>query len=206
MEEQTEGLELSEKDQADIIQLFGEPSAEDPHEPAPEPPSYHTILEVWREALRPAAELAHEKVTPQYASKMVASYAGLSYAQVQQLHDRYFAKIEALAQVLLAEIDSDPDALSHLSPEEDALENAAHYKNILRDWQLTLLDWELAWTTTDQDAVVELAAISEVHKMFFGPVGMTAYLDNIRFEFTEADQEALAAALEEHRLAGVNGE
>ena len=78
-------------------------------------------------------------------------------------------------------------------------ENSGHYKNLLMTWQLAFLAWELAWECTDPHAVAELAAISEVHKLFFSDTGITAYLDNIRFQYTEADRDDLTAALNELR-------
>ena len=206
-EEYTESIELSEQDQADIIQLYGEPDGG----PAGEIPAYHTILEVWRAVLEPAAELAKEKVTPQYASKMVATYAGLTLADCKDLQASYYAKIGQLAEILDLEIKSDPDCLSYSEPEDDAEENAYHYKGLLLTWQQLFLQWELEWTCTDEGAGVELAAISEVHKLFFGQTGLTQHLDNIRLEYTEDDQAELAEALQEQRdqfvtTEAVNGE
>jgi hypothetical protein len=63
-------------------------------------------------------------------------------------------------------------------------------------WQITVLGWELDWDCMDPDAPAELAAISEVHTMFFGEVGLTALLDEIPFEFTDMHREALALALQ----------
>lgn len=167
-----------------------------------EPPAFHPVLEVWREVLKPAALEAQKKVTPQWASRMVASYSCLTFADMNQMRDRYFGKIAQLAAIVDLEIATDSDCLSYDKPEDDAAENAAHYKNILLQWQLQFLQWELEWDTVDPHAAVELAAISEVHKMFFGQTGLTAFLDNIKFEYTEADQADLADALYELRGEG----
>jgi hypothetical protein len=183
-----ESIEFTERDEADLTKLLDG-----------EEPSYHTVLEVWREVLSNGPDLAKEKVTPQWASKMVATYNEVSFADMEELQKRYFEKIGALAAVLAYEIGTDSDCLTHGDAATDALENAAHYKNVLRDWQLMFLQWELDWNTLDKGAGVELAAISEAHKMFFGPVGLTAYLDSINFEFNEADQAELADALYELR-------
>lgn len=185
MTEPVESIEMSTKDEEDLQKLLSEGTE----------PEFHPVLEVWREVLRPAAELAKEKVTPQWASKMVATYPKVEFADMELMQHLYFSKIGELAEVLDAEIATDKDCLTYRSAEEDAEENSDHYKNLLRDWQLTFMQWELDWETTSPTAPVELAAISEVHKMFFGQTGLTAYLDNIKFEFTEEDSTNLAESL-----------
>lgn len=160
-------------------------------------PSYHTILEVWREVLRPAKDEKDSKVTPAWANRVVASYQDLCFQDMVDYRDAYFAKIIQLADILDYVISQDGDALSYATPAEDREHNSVHYKNLLLLWQQAVLQWELDWDCTDLNAGVEVAAISEVHKMFFGETGLTAHLDNIQFEFTEDDQAVLAEALEQ---------
>lgn len=181
---------------------FGEPESvqgEVLSEEILEAPSYHTILEVWREVLKPAAQEATKNVTAGWANRILSAYHGLEFKNMVLFRDRYFAKLEQLFQLVLDEIATDADCLSYGTPEEDREENAQHYKNLLRSWQLAILQWELDWDCTAPDAAIEVAAISEVHKMFFGQQGITAFLDNIQLEFTEEDQQELADALEELR-------
>lgn len=169
-------------------------------------PSFHTVLEVWREVLKPAADEALKPPAPAWGNKMVASYQEVKFAHLRILRDRYFGKIGELLDIVKAEIATDDDALSYDTPEEDAVENAHHYRNILLQWQLQILQWELEWDCEDEFAAVEIAAIAEVHKMFLGQQGLAAFLDNIKFEFTEADQAELSAALEEFRQTYEPGE
>lgn len=183
-------IEFSPKDIEDLDTLD---SVEVPE------PSFHTVLEVWREVLKPAAAEATKRVTPAWASRIVAAFVGVTFADMEIFRDSYFGKLQQLYAILLDEIASDGDCLSYATVEEDATENGHHYKNLLLNWQLAVLQWELDWETTSGDAAVELAAISEVHKMFFSENGIVAYLDSINFEFTEADQAELHAALEELR-------
>lgn len=183
-------LPLTAQDEADLATLDEHGLA------APGEVNYHTILEVWREILKPAATEAAKKVTPQYASRIVASYTGVSFADMAEMQYRYYAKILTLAALLDAEIATDADCLTYGTPEEDVAENALHYKNLLRDWQVRFMEWELAWDCTDPFAAVELAAISETHKAFFGQTGLTQFLDNIKLEYTEEDQAEMAALLE----------
>jgi hypothetical protein len=191
---------LTEQDQADLAQLYGEPDGV-------EAPQFHPILEVWAKVLEPAAAEGRKPVTPQWANRMVAEYRELRFCDTPQLRDYYFGKIGVFNRILLDEIASDPDCLSYATPEEDVAENSHHYKNLLLTWQMQMVQWEIEWDPTADDAGIELAAISEIHKMFFGQMGLTAFLDNIKFEFTEDDQAQLAEALNDVKIsAGVAGE
>jgi hypothetical protein len=42
-----------------------------------------------------------------------------------------------------------------------------------------------------------VAALSEVHSMFFSPEGVTGLLDQINFQFTDADRQLLQEELQE---------
>ena len=162
-----------------------------------EAPTYRTILEVWKEVLRPARDEMSAKVLPQYAQRIISSYVGISFSDMEVFRDRYYSKILDLAEILDEEIASDPECLHHHTPEEDVEHNREHYFNLILHWQMALLQWEMDWETTDPYAAVEMAAISEVHKMFFGQTGFIQFLDNINFEFTEDDQRLLSSELEE---------
>jgi hypothetical protein len=158
-------------------------------------PSFHTILQVWQEVLRPAQAAASEQITPQWASRICGKYTQLEFSDMPQFRDRYFGKIAELEGVLHAIIEADDEALNQTTPEEDAQYNAGNYITALTQWQITLLGWELDWDCTDPAAAAELAAISEVHTMFFGDVGLTSLLDQINFEFTDLHRDALGLAL-----------
>jgi hypothetical protein len=185
---------LSEQDEADLARLHSEPDG------IPNPVQ-HTVLEVWAHTLAPAEQLAKQPVSPQYASKMLQSYPGLTYASTQQVHDRYFEMNAVLRGILEAEIATDDECLTYLDdPLLDKVENSKHYRNIIRDWQLQFLRWELEWDCASDDAAVELAALGETHKMFFGDQGLLPFLESIKFEYTEDDQRQMYEALEELRV------
>lgn len=160
---------------------------------------YHTILEVWREVLKPAHTERLKKITPQWANRICTNYRELNFADMLEFRDRYFDKIHELEDVLAAEIETDDECLNLTTPEEDAEHNGHHYLNVLTNWQKTFLTWELEWDCADPDASIELAAISEVHRMFFDQNGLTALLDQIQFQFTDADRDLLAAELQDLR-------
>lgn len=162
---------------------------------------YHSILEVWREVLKPAHTERKTKITPQWANRICTTYRELAFADMLEFRDRYFDKIAELESILLAEISSDDECLNVVTPEEDVEQNSHHYMNVLIDWQKAFLAWELAWDCADPDASIELAAVAEVHRMFFDQNGLTALLDQIKFVFTDDDRDLLAAALQELRDA-----
>lgn len=168
---------------------------------ANETPAYHAILEVWKAILAPAAEEALKKVTPQWANRICTTYREVDFADMGEFKARYFGKIAELEGILLAEIASDDECLNVLETTEDVERNTHHYINVLTDWQKTFLQWELDWDWADVNAPVELAAIAEVHRMFFDANGITTLLDQINFEFTDADRDVLAAELEDLRAS-----
>lgn len=183
-----ETFELSEQDEADLQSLVDVPDVQ-----------YHSLLEVWRELLTPAGGEATKRVQPGWASRITGMYPQIKMQQMTIFRDNYFSKIEELKHILMLEIENDPDALQHLTPESDAEENRHHYTNLLLQWQMQILSWELNWIADDELSAVELGAISEVHKMFFAETGVTAYLDNIGFQFDELDQADMSVLLNDLR-------
>jgi hypothetical protein len=159
--------------------------------------AYSPILKMWREILLSSKTVRKERITPQWATRIVSTHADLGFADMPHYRDLYYAKLDELLDGLQAELDTDENWDSATTPEEDAEQNNLHYLNVIISWQKTILSWELDWNCEQHDAAIELAAISEVHKMFFGSVGLTSLLDQIDFEFTETAQELLRAELEE---------
>lgn len=80
---------------------------------------YHTILEVWREVLRPAASEQTKRITPQWATRVIGTYHGITYADMPAFRELYFGKILHLAGILDDEIASDDECLNLTSAEED---------------------------------------------------------------------------------------
>jgi hypothetical protein len=180
---------LSEQDEADLAKLLEEkPEME-----------YHPVLRVWQEILKQDNLDANMDITMQWANGIVAQYQGIGFGDMPMYRDRYFELVGQMVDILDFEISTDEDCLTYTTPEEDRVENAHHYKNLLRDWQCLFLRTELEWDCTSPRAAVDIAALAEVHKVFFGQQGLTGHLEAIKFEFTEADQEHLAEALTELR-------
>jgi hypothetical protein len=159
-------------------------------------PTFHTLLEVWRAVLGPAREaLRSDPITPQWAVRMVNTYPQVTFRDTPAINTMFLVIVGELSQILDEEIASDDQCLKWGSAEEDRENNSQHYKDLLTDWQVHMLRRELEWDPRDEDAAVMLAAMSEVHNMFFGEKGLVAHLESIKFEFTEDDQEELGQAL-----------
>lgn len=158
---------------------------------------YTPVLNVWREILEASKEVRKERITPQWASRVCSMYAEVTFDAMPDYRDLYYDKLDQLVEVLQTEIDTDDECLKHSSPEEDKEKNSFHYLNIIIGWQKTILSWELDWDCTHADAAVDIAAIAEVHKMFFGDTGLSSLLDQINFEFNETAQQLLFAELED---------
>lgn len=155
---------------------------------------YHSILEIWTKVLANADP--DERIQPQWANRIVTTYHGLGFADLPDFQKRFVEMVRTLHAIVVAEYEDDPDALHVTSSEEDAERNSTHYINLLIDWQKQIYYWELVWDTTDPGAASELAAISEVHKMFFAEQGLTALLDRINLQFTDDHRAALSAELD----------
>lgn len=199
-EQPTLDQEIAGTPDSQFTELDGVSIPDSPAELTPEEPEeYHTILEVWKAILSPARESAHDKVTPQWAARMCSKFSQLRYSDMNHFRDRYYALLAELEDTLDAVIAADDECLKVLDATEDAQHNGPHYAQILTDWQILLLGRELDWDCTDEHAAVDLAVVSEIHSILFGPTGMTALLDGIPFEYTDMHHEALALALQEFR-------
>lgn len=160
-------------------------------------PEFHPILKVWLEVLDASKTVRQERITPQWALRVVTTHTGMTFQDMPTYRDMYYQGIDELAEALRTEIDSDDECLNYTSAKEDVESNTFHYINVILSWQKIILTWELQWDVEDDQAAVELAVISDIHKMFFGEVGLTSLLDQINFEFTEDSQDLLRAELEE---------
>ena len=162
-------------------------------------PTYHPILQVWRKVLDNIEDQRAEKVTPQWATRITSTYREVNFADMLEVQTRLYDKLEQLRDLLDVEIGKlDHPFESITSAAEDLEFYEKHYKALLREWQLAFLGWELDWDCTDQHAAADIAAFGEVYTMIFGNQsrpGLTAYLDNIKLEITEADQAETIEAL-----------
>lgn len=165
-------------------------------EGASEGKPYNPLIKIWDAVLQPAVAGRGESPTPQWCNKMITQYPGLEYKDMRRFRDDFFDKIEAMHRIVREVVDEDPEALNVIDMEEDRTLNHTHYKRVLTDWQRTVLLWELEWDCEDPKAAIQIGTISEIHRMFIAEQGLVTMLDQISFEFTEADQAELAEDLE----------
>lgn len=159
---------------------------------------YHTIAELWSKVLVPARHEQHARVTPQLATRLVQTYAEVTYAQTAKYMPLFHEKVIGLLEILENTLDeaAHDEALNVTSAEEDAAQNRQMYIQIITDWQEQMLRWEMEWTPDTPDAGLKVAILSEVHKMFFEQNGIISLLDHINFEFTDDDRTRLTENLE----------
>lgn len=162
---------------------------------------YHTILEIWQKVIAPGRTERHKPIAPQWSVRIITQYPGIGFTDMPQFRDLYFDKIQELEMILEASIEEDPECLTPTTAEEDVEANGARYIRIITDWQKAALLWELGWDPQMPTAAIEVAAISEVHKMFFAQEGLITLLDQINLEFTDENRQALSDELEEMKAA-----
>lgn len=181
--------ELSEQDKADLEALYGEQ----------EEASYHSILQVWAEIMKPENIEANKGVTLQWATMICGMYPQMTYALVPEFHDCYFHLLEQAAQRVRDKIAENDDCLKVYNAEEDVATNGTLYKELLFEWQLDLQAMELDWNPAEPHAAAVVAALGEVQKFLFGDRGLTGHLEVIKLEFTDVDQTELREALDRQR-------
>jgi hypothetical protein len=181
--------ELTEQDKADLRDLYGEQ----------EEATYHSILQVWAEIMKPENIEANKGITMQWSTMICGMYPLMDYGHMQAFHDKYFALLEDAAQRVRDKIADNEDCLSVYNAEEDVAANGTLYKELLFEWQLDLQAVELEWSSSDPDAPATVAALGEVQKFLFGERGLTGHLEVIKLEFTDVDQTELREALDEQR-------
>lgn len=177
----------------DTIEDLQLPLEETPAAPA----NYRSVLEMWDKVLEPVFSSALEKPQPGWATGMVRRHVGLTLASTVQLHELFHTRVKELKQILSQAIEAHPDALTVKSADQDLDDNFEIYKQLLMDWQLQYVTWEHTVDLTSDGAAVQIAALSELHTMFFSETGVVAHLSSIGFDqvFTEEHQAELAQAL-----------
>lgn len=165
--------------------------------------THRPILRVWAELLSNAEADRETKISPQWATKVVQSYAGIDFDAVSTVHDYFYDNIEELRQILLSELETvEPGKLSAITDAKtDAEELYEHYLNVLLNWQLAFTQWEKDWDIELACPAEDLAAIGLTHNMFLGQTGLVNLLGTISLDIAEDDlafiQESLMAAAEE---------
>jgi len=188
MSENTENVEMSAADEADLQLLLENP-----------PPAKRTLLETWRLLLANMEASAKERVSPGLANRIVSTWPKLSFQDVPRYYELYYELMLEMRELLHTEISVDPDALKNV--DDDAVDNAGRYRNLLLCWNVAVVRWEHEWDAADPESHILLAAIADATQFYIGQQGIVAHLDQIGFALDEADQQALAAQLAEIKAA-----
>lgn len=162
-------------------------------------PKYHPVLEVWLQVLTSAENISKAKVSPAWAARIVGNYKELSFNDMNHFRDKYYDRLAIMKRIVEDEIRDDAEALKRVSPADDVEHNALHYKNIIRDWQLAIVWWEISWDCADPFAAIDYASLVELQRMFFDNTGMANLIDQIDLPFDESDRAILDAAIAEFR-------
>ena len=161
------------------------------NEPAPQK---HTLLEVWREVLSNIEVMEKNKLSMREAGALLQQFPFLIMFDLRRYPAIYWAKMKEMRAIVLAEIESDPEALTKV--ETDAVDNKHHYLNILVGWQRLVRQWEDAWDVTQLRADMEFIAIAQIHNFFLSQNGLVAHLSEIEMEFSQEDAQTVAEAIE----------
>lgn len=161
------------------------------NEPAPQE---HTLLEVWREVLSNIEVMEKNKLSMREAGALLQQFPFLIMFDLRRYPAIYWAKMKEMRAIVLAEIESDPEALTKV--ETDAVDNKHHYLNILVGWQRLVRQWEDAWDVTQLRADMEFIAIAQIHNFFLSQTGLVAHLSEIEMEFSQEDAQTVAEAIE----------
>lgn len=179
-----ENIQLSEQDEKDLATMLGEAAAEAPK---------RTLLATWANLLGNIEASDAARVEPRVALRVISAWPQLTLQEVPEYFRRYHSRLAEMREVLTVEIETAPQALERV--EDDAEENKAHYLNLLAQWQILALSWEMEWDITAEDAHIELASFADAANYVIGDSGIVGHLDAIQFQYTEDDQATVAAAV-----------
>ena len=185
MEEQTP------EDLAAIAASFAEGSSDEL------PPLTVTVLRIWQEILGNIEESRQERISPTLAARVVRAWSNMTIQEVPQYWALYYDLLESARTRLHNVLSAHPDAIDQV--ENDAEENREVYLEVAFEWNDLLARMDEQWNCTDPEAHLQLAALTDVAGFLTGPNGLFDALSQpqVGFEFTEADQAALAKRLGE---------
>ena len=157
-------------------------------------PQKHTLLETWREVLSNIEVLENNKLSMREAGQLLQQFPFLIISDLRRYPALYWSKMKEMRAIVLAEIESDPDAIT--KAETDAVDNKHHYLNVLVGWQRLVRQWEDAWDVHQSLPDLEFIAIAQVHAFFLSQNGLIAHLSEIEMEFSQEDARTVAEAIE----------
>lgn len=173
-----------------VEEVFSEVDQTDEHEA----PESHSLLEVWQAVLSNGKTLRHDPSSMQEVMAVTHRYPQIKVQEVSRYRMLYFDVLQEFADLLDAEIASDPECFKHAEPEADGTENRHHYLNLLAQWNALGAQLESEWNSNDDDAHLTFAAILEARNFLLGQQGLVAHLESIDFALSEDESAELVAA------------
>ena len=76
-------------------------------------PEFHPILRVWQEILDASKKVRQERITPQWALRVVTTHADMHFQDMTDYRDLYYQSIDELAEALKVEIETDDECLKY---------------------------------------------------------------------------------------------
>lgn len=161
--------------------------------PSVEDRDYIPLFVTYEKLLESVHSPSANRVTPQLATRITGQYR-LDYKDLDdylQLFNSYI--IQAIHR--LQEVFEGVNDKLITSAEEDVAELGDRYTQLISVWQTDAYQRELDWDTLSKNAGIQIAAMSEFHNMFFSDTGALAMLDQIGYELSEDDRDALEAEI-----------
>ena len=181
----------------EIVELMDEVRDIVDGEPSVPEPTKRTLLEVWQHIFSNIEGSEKRAMNMQSSAQLISKYPFLEFKDVEPYLYEFNSRLIEMREVLEAEIALDPEAFKHV--EDDAEHNHHHYLNLLTQWQVLLEEWEKEWHPSDGSAEIEFAAIMECHAFVLGQNGLLPHLDQIGFDLTEDENEAVIDAVMDAR-------
>lgn len=161
--------------------------------PSVEGRDYIPLFVTYEKLLESVHSPSANRVSPQLATRIAGQYR-LDYKDLDdylQLFNSYI--IQAIHR--LQEVFEGVNDKLITSAEEDVAELGDRYTKLISVWQTDAYQRELDWDTLSKNAGIQIAAMSEFHNMFFSDTGALAMLDQIGYELSEDDRDALEAEI-----------
>lgn len=180
-----------------VTTLFGDEKTEGAA-PPPEDPTYHSILEVWRNMLDPEHQDRGRAPTPDWCAVLIARWPFLRFADCGIVQAEYFRIFDNVHAVLAQVFEDNPQAFEAETREED-IENKELYVFLLKEFQKALFVTQSEWSFDDPEAGAKMAALGEAQQQILGKDGLASYLGVIGLPFTQEEQDAMNQELTEFR-------
>ena len=166
--------------------------------PEPEAPPYNSILKVWRAMLDPEHQNRHLPPSADWCAVIIARWTFLTFADCGTVQEEYFRIFDNMHGIIEQVYEDNPEAFEITEREKD-IENKDLYVHLLKEFQRALFVAQSEWRFDDPQAGAKMAALGEAQQQILGKDGLASYLGVIQLPFTEEENAAMNAELNEFR-------